>query len=320
MYDWAEYRHFRYLLEILNLRGFRAAAEQLHTTQPNLSAHAKQFREKSGVHLYRKAKSGRINLTATGNAFKLIAQGLLNHRDEAMNALISIERGEIRTVRLGCSSQADPALFHDFCALHQELLPDCPIKPAHGDTAQLVEEIADGEIDAAIVTLPVTDQALSVDEIRRDRLVVCLRADDPLAAKASIHARDLQQHNMILYHPQRNPHAHARLLELLAEVGVKIEDYSRASHPWEMQSLVKKGYGFALIREGTLLDSELTTRPVAGVDWTVDTAFVYRKERPLKTIPVLIRHLKSRLGGSAASEKKPPRSVEKKPEQLSLLA
>jgi DNA-binding transcriptional LysR family regulator len=40
MYDWAEYRHFRYLLEILDLKGFRAAAEQLHPTQPNLSAHA----------------------------------------------------------------------------------------------------------------------------------------------------------------------------------------------------------------------------------------------------------------------------------------
>jgi DNA-binding transcriptional LysR family regulator len=319
MYDWAEYRHFRYLLEILNLRGFRAAAEQLHTTQPNLSAHAKQFREKSGVHLYRKAKSGRINLTATGNAFKLIAQGLLNHRDEAMNALISIERGEIRTVRLGCSSQADPALFHDFCALHKELLPNCPVRPAHGDTAQLVEEIACGEIDAAIVTLPVADTSLYIEEIRRDRLVACLRADDPLASKASIQPADLQLRNTILYHPQRNPQAHARLLELLAEVGVQIEEYSRASHPSEMQSLVKKGYGLALIREGTGLDSELTTRPIAGVDWTVDTAFVYRKERPLKTIPVLIRHLKDRLQTPATSDRKPPRSANKNSDQLSLL-
>jgi DNA-binding transcriptional LysR family regulator len=319
MYDWAEYRHFKYLLEILNVRGFRAAAEQLHTTQPNLSAHAKQFQENSGVHLYRKAKSGRISLTAAGNAFKLIAKGLLTHRDEAINALISIERGEIRTVRLGCSSQADPTIFHDFCALHKELLPDCPVRPAHGDTAQLVEEIANGEIDAAIVTLPVADSSLHIEEIRRDRLVVCLRADDPLASKASIQPADLQERNMVLYHPQRNPQAHARLLELLAEVGVQVEEYSRASHPFEMQSLVKKGYGLALIREGTPLDSELTTRPVAGVDWTVDTAFVYRKERPLKTIPVLIRHLKSRLGASAVNNKKHSHSSDKKPSQLSLL-
>jgi DNA-binding transcriptional LysR family regulator len=319
MYDWAEYRHFRYLLEILDLKGFRAAAEQLHTTQPNLSAHAKQFRENSGLHLYRRSKSGRISLTPTGVAFKLIARGLLSARDEAMTALLAVEQGEVRTLRLGCSSQADPTLFNAFFAMHRELLPDCPIRPVHGDTAQLVEEIASGEIDVAIVTLPVADLSLRVDEIQRDRLVVCLRADHPLAAKAALQPADLQQHPTVLYHPQRNAQAHARLLELLEEVGVKIEGYSRASHPTEMQGLVKQEFGFALIREGTVLDVELTTRPVAGVDWTVDTAIVYKKQGHPKTVPMLIRLLKGRLSPQTPKGKKPSLSARKGPEQMSLL-
>jgi hypothetical protein len=49
MYDWAELRHFKYLLAILEKNGFRAAADVLHTTQPNLSAQAKQFQENSGL-------------------------------------------------------------------------------------------------------------------------------------------------------------------------------------------------------------------------------------------------------------------------------
>jgi DNA-binding transcriptional LysR family regulator len=319
MYDWAEYRHFTYLLAVVEQNGFRAAAEVLHTTQPNLSAHSKQFQEHSGLHLYRKAKSGRIRLTATGIAFKLIAKGLLDARDDAMEALLAVERGEIPSLRLGCSSQADPTLFNAFFALHRELLPDCPIRPVHGDTAQLVDEIASGEIDAAIVTLPVADLSLRVDEIQRDRLVVCLRADHPLAAKAALQPADLQQHPTVLYHPQRNAQAHARLLELLEEVGVKIEEYSRASHPTEMQGLVKQGFGFALIREGTVLDAELTTRPVAGVDWTVDTAFIYKKQGHPKTVPMLIRLLKNRLTPQSPNGKKPPRSTGKWEEQLSLL-
>ena len=319
MYDWAEYRHFKYLLEILNRKGFRAAADQLHTTQPNLSAQAKQFQENSGLHLYRKAKGGRISLTTTGTAFKIIARDLLNARDEAMAALLSIERGEIRTLKLGSSSQTDPTLFHDFCALHKELLPDCAIRPAHGDTAQLMDEVSKGEIDAAIVTLPVTDPTLYVDEIRRDRLVVCLRADDPLARKATIQPADLQQQRTVLYHPQRDPQAHARLLELLEAVNIKIEEYSRASHPTEMLLLVKQGFGIAYIREGTALGEDLVTRPVAGVDWTVDTAFIYRKQGHLKTIPVLLRHLKSRLGPFTPNGRKPPQSTDKNPQQMSLL-
>jgi len=41
-----------------------------------------------------------------------------------------------------------------------------------------------------------------------------------------------------------------------------------------MQALVKDGYGLVLIREGISLEEDLTTRPILGVDWTVDTAAV----------------------------------------------
>jgi hypothetical protein len=82
----------------------------------------------------------------------------------------------------------------------------------------------------------------------------------------------LQDNLATLYHLQRHPDAHAALLELLSDAGVPVEEYSRASHPSEMQTLVKNGYGFVLIREGTLLEDDLSTRPILDVDWTVDTA------------------------------------------------
>jgi|SRR6266550_7680223 DNA-binding transcriptional LysR family regulator len=112
MNDWAEFRHFKYLLAIAEHKGFRAAAEYLHTAQPNLSAQAKQFQDFSDVHLFRKGKDGRIKLTATGVAFKSIAQGILDARDEAIAALVAIERGEIRALKFGCASQVDCRLLY----------------------------------------------------------------------------------------------------------------------------------------------------------------------------------------------------------------
>ena len=334
MNDWAEFRHFKYLLAIAEHKGFRAAAEYLHTAQPNLSAQAKQFQDLSEVHLFRKGKDGRIRLTATGLAFKSIAQGLLDARDEAIAALIAIERGEIRALKFGCTPSVDRALFHMACSLHKELMPGCPVLAAHGDTSQLVEELISGEIDVAIVTLPLSDLRLRIEEIRKDRLVVCLRKDHPLAAKATLPPADLRENLTILYHPQRHPGAHERLLELLAEAGLTINEYSRASHPTEMQELVKQGYGFALIREGTVLDTDLVTRPIMGVDWTVDTAIVHNKLNHPKTIPVVVRHLKRRLAASTNKEtlhqvmalpyaakagKRPPRSDDADSAQMSLL-
>jgi DNA-binding transcriptional LysR family regulator len=336
MYDWAELRHFRYLLAILEKQGFRVAAEELHTSQPNLTVQARQFQENASVRLFRKTKNGRIRPTETGVAFITLARLLLETRDEVIDALIAIERREIRSVRFGCASLVDQKLFRSFCATHKEILPSCFIRPFHGDTIHLAEEVVAGDLDAAIVTLPIKHPDLRIEELRRDRLVVCLRRDHELARKAALNALDLQDNLAVLYHPQRHPDAHEQLLEQLANAGVKVEEYSRASHPSEMQMLVKEGYGFTLLREGTLLDDALTTRPVAGVDWNVDTAVIYHKLRHPKTIPILLRQFRKQFNNGAniersnervapfeasmAVRKRPPQPVRRDPAQLPLLS
>lgn len=324
MNDWAEFRHFKYLLAVLELQGFRAAAEHLHTAQPNLSIQAKQFQEYASVRLYEKAKDGRIKPTDAGIAFQFIARSLLDARDEAIESLAAIDRGVITSVRFGCSPLADQSLFQSFCQMHKELLPTCSIRPERANTPQLVDDVVAGVIDAAIVTLPVMHPALKIEELRKDRLVVCLRQDHPLATRRSLPPTDLQKHLQILYHPQQHPDAHTRLIEMLGDTGVDIEEYSRASHPTEMQTLVKEGYGFALLREGTALDSDLTTRPIAGVDWTVDTVVIYHHECHPKTIPAVTRQFKRLLRRDAKQkptvpQKLPPASVKELPKQLELL-
>ena len=69
---------------------------------------------------------------------------------------------------------------------------------------------------------------------------------------------------------------------------------------------VKEGHGLTLLREGSTLDDALTTRPIMGANWTVDTAVVFYKQRHLKTVPALIRRFKKLLneeGGRKAEVK-----------------
>jgi DNA-binding transcriptional LysR family regulator len=292
MHDWAEFRHFLYLLRILEKGGFRVAAEELHTSQPNLTVQARRFQDHASVRLFRKLKNGQISPTETGIAFIALARLVLEVREEVIDALIAIERGEIGAARFGSTPLVDQKLFRRFCALHKELLPRITMRPTHGDAAQLSREILNGVVDAAIITLPFAHPDLHVEELRRDRIVVCLRRDHPLAAKPVLEVSDLQHNLSVIYHPERHPDAHARLLELLGDAGVALEEYSCASHPSEMQILVKEGHGFALIRQGTLLEDGLITRRLSGVDWTVDTAVIYHKQRYPKTVPVLVRKLK----------------------------
>ena len=122
----------------------------------------------------------------------------------------------------------------------------------------------------------------------------------------------------------------------MESAGIGRREYARASHPAEVRTLVKDGYGFALVREGTTGDLELTERPVAGSDWILGSSFAYAKSRYPKTIPVLLQQLKQhfaadrhiteksvdRDGAYSAKPvppKRPPRSEDDEPEQLSLL-
>ena len=129
MNDLAEFRHFKYLLAIVEHKGFRAAAEYLRTAEPNLSVQAKQFQEAFAIQLFRKGKNGRIELTETGVAFRTIAQGVLDARDEAITALVAIERGQVRALNLGCAPFVDPELFRLACEIHKEVVPSCRSVP-----------------------------------------------------------------------------------------------------------------------------------------------------------------------------------------------
>jgi hypothetical protein len=82
--------------------------------------------------------------------------------------------------------------------------------------------------------------------------------------------------------------------------------------------MVRAGYGVALIDQKTLIDPVLTTRPIAGIHWTEDTAFVHHNDADHLALPLVIR-LAQEMRGSM-SGRKPPLNEPVRPVQLELLA
>jgi hypothetical protein len=82
--------------------------------------------------------------------------------------------------------------------------------------------------------------------------------------------------------------------------------------------MVRKGFGLALIDEQMKLEPTLTTRPIAGVRWTADTAFVHHSNGEHLALPLLTRHL----GKSSNQRLRKPEQRKKSPEpvQLELLS
>lgn len=292
MDDYAEFRHFRYLLAIAEHGGFRAAAAALHTSQPSLSRQIREFQERYGLRLFRRLKNGRIVLTPAGEALRVIAKDVLETRDLALAALEAIHRGEAGLLRIGCTPFIDREICHRASDLQKALVPGSTVRTSSGETAAILAELRAGRVDAAVLSLPVIDETLKVEIVKQERLVVCLPADHPAARKAAINASDLAQNLSVFRRPSQHPEAHERLRELLTEIGVQFEEQTHISHPAEMQEAVQKGDGFALIREGMPLLEGLTTRPIIGVDWTVDTAFVFKQGPGVKLLPIIAKNLR----------------------------
>ena len=66
MNDWAEFRHFKYLLAIAEYKGFRAAAEHLHTAEPNLASRRSSFKRLSAFVSSSEPPAGAFNSPRLG--------------------------------------------------------------------------------------------------------------------------------------------------------------------------------------------------------------------------------------------------------------
>jgi DNA-binding transcriptional LysR family regulator len=213
-------------------------------------------------------------------------------------------------MRLGFSLFADHSLFETVCSTHTALYPSCEIRSQSGDNVELLTLLDQGEIDAALLTLPVSGAGLKTYPFTCSRLVVCMRADDPLSKLKEITPDDLASKLTIFREPKQHPEAHDRLIEMLSEIGITGDVANVNKSPHDLQWMVESSYGYALVPEGFVLNKGLVTRPITGVTWTVDSALILGRSTSHKTLPRLITELRRRFRAQAKlPPAKPVRSV-----------
>jgi len=131
--DFAEFRHFRYLLAVAQHKGFRAAAEALNTAQPSLSRQIKEFQEYYNLRLFIPGKGKRVELTVAGEALEVIATEVLEVKDDALAALEAIQRGEAQVLRIGCTPFVDKGICKRATDLQKVLIPSASVRMSTGD-------------------------------------------------------------------------------------------------------------------------------------------------------------------------------------------
>jgi DNA-binding transcriptional LysR family regulator len=309
MSDPIELRHLKNLTVVAEEGNISRAAIRLYISQSSLSQQMKQLEVAAQVCLLVRHPGG---VHATPAAEILIAgnKQIVKLCDDLLTAARSINNAPLLPLRLGFSSFVDHDLYEMVCTIHKSLFPSCEIMSQSGDPVDLFRLLQEGEIDAALVTLPANGAGLTAHPFTQSRLVVCMKSDDPLSKLKELTPADLGSKLTIFREPKQHPEAHERLMEMLDKAGISSDIASTNKTPHDLQWMVESGRGCALIPEGSHLQDGLVTRPIAGVTWTVDSALIVGRSKSQKTLPLLVKELRRRFRALAKlPPAKPVRSV-----------
>jgi LysR family transcriptional regulator, low CO2-responsive transcriptional regulator len=156
---------YRIFMHTARLGNLTKAAQELHITQPSVSYAIKQMEGELGVKLFQRLSKG-VELTEEGRAlFAYVEQSfaLLDAAEQHVTDLKQLTAGE---VRIGASdSLIKHLLLPKLHAYHQEN-PGIRIRLSHGSTPAITQRLLDGQIDCAVLHLPVDDTRLDVHPLR----------------------------------------------------------------------------------------------------------------------------------------------------------
>ena len=142
--------HLRSFLAIVRYGGYHRAADALHLTQPAVSRHIRRLEEQLGEPLF--ARRGRgVELTAYGERAAGELGDLLAAHDQTVARLQQAGSGGGPFVLGAIENIVDPIL-PDMLAAMREELPERMLQLRVDRSLQLVDGVARGEVDAAIVS------------------------------------------------------------------------------------------------------------------------------------------------------------------------
>jgi DNA-binding transcriptional LysR family regulator len=286
---------FAYALAVAEEESFTRAADRLHLAQPSLSRQIRLLEQELGVLLFNRGPGqGRVTLTADGAALLPFMQRVLADVEAAgaeARALSGMVRGRVgigATPSLITSVLA-PSLV-EFHASH----PGIDLSVVEGGSHQLVPQVASGEVDLALIVLPVTDPLVVTTPLFDDPLVLAIACDHSFAKRARVHVRDLDGLDLVMF--REGYDLRVVTLDACAEAGVSPHLVSEGGEMAGVLSFVAAGLGAAVVPAIALpRDSTLVGIPFTRPSLSRTVALAQRGDRTLaRPARALANQLKDR--------------------------
>jgi LysR family transcriptional regulator, hydrogen peroxide-inducible genes activator len=170
-------KQLRYFEALARHGRFRHAADACAISQPALSMQIKELEEELGNDLFERS-AREVKLTAFGQLFATRAHEILRAVDELGDLARASRDPFLARLRIGVIPTVAPYLLPAIINGLNATFDGIQIEVRETQTAKLVHELSRGDLDLAIVALPVSEPALSELKLFDEEFVLVRRLED----------------------------------------------------------------------------------------------------------------------------------------------
>ena len=287
-----ELRHLRYFVAVAEELNFSRAAQRLHIAQPALSNQIKALETELGVQLLERTR--RITrLTEAGKTLLSDARPLLADAQTAELHARGAQKGETGTIHIGyVLTTANARLASIIKAFRRDypgIMPDL----AQLATGAQITGLRSRQLDVGFVRPPVNAPELETEVIGKEKMVLAVSTDDPLARKKRrLKWQDLNGKTVLSVHPSVANYYYESFYAVCRHYNVKLTvgPYSQDIHSnlW----LVSTGYGVTPITESAreFASSSLAFLDLPSDGPTIQTLIAWRRDN---VSPILANFLRT---------------------------
>ena len=258
-----DFRQLAALAAIADHGSFSAAAKALFTVQSNVSAHVARLERELGVTLVDRSRGC---LTEEGEVVVARARAVQHELDAIYADLASRGKEVAGDARLGVIGTTARWLVPQVLTALRVANPKVRAIVVESPTTALLPQLAAGQVDAAVVNLPVEDPDFTIEPLFSEDMYLLVTSSHPLAGASEVTLAELADHQLLL--PAPGTALRADIDAEAARAGVHLEPLAEIDGVRLMTSLAFEGFGATIVPATAVpgwIKGDFVRMPVRGL-------------------------------------------------------
>ncbi|WP_372631178.1 LysR family transcriptional regulator [Cohnella sp.] len=300
-----ELRQLEYFAAICKEMHFSRAAENLCTTQSNLSQQIKFLENEIGLPLFDRIGK-RITLTDAGRILLEQSRYIFEHVDYAKKAIADLKTIEGGKLDIGILPGDGELLFDALLIDLHKTYPQLSLSVT--ETMDVYEQVLNGTRDLGVTTVPQkVDDRIAVVSLFDEEFSLAIRSDHPLAKSKAVPFEQLQHLKMVMF---GSDHQITKIIQACCqEQGIVMNNPIVTSTLSTLLTLVHQGIGATILPRMLLdyiKDENITAVTLLNPTPTQGICIIYRVDKFMgqaaklfiKELQAFIQRVKDQTGRS----------------------